>query len=278
MLVAHFHLALAFDVRTWGRAERSVSPCAPQPGPGPSSSPHRLLHAANVTQAAATHGRTQPGSRGYLRAAAGGGTGEEGRKRTSWRGEIATEGKNKNKNKNKREALTGRHEVHVLAERVEQESLEAGGDGDGVRADTGAALPQACPGSPAGEGAQRAPGLGSSPRRVPPATSRGQRVIPVVHQRRVDGVRGDREEGQQLLLQALQRPLEGKGTAQRAKARSQARGHGVAHPSRPSPHGSVPHSHRGCDFEELQPSQGPGRATGTLRSQPSPATSTQPEA
>lgn len=84
--------------------------------------------------------------------------GEEGRKRTSWRGEIATEGKNKNKNKNKREALTGRHEVHVLAERVEQESLEAGGDGDGVRADTGAALPQACPGSPAGEGAQRATG------------------------------------------------------------------------------------------------------------------------
>lgn len=158
MLVAHFHLALAFDVRTWGRAERSVSPCAPQPGPVPSSSPHRLLHAANVTRAAATHGRTQPGSRGYLRAAAGGGTGEEGRKRTSWRGEIATEGKNKNKNKNKREALTGRHEVHVLAERVEQESLEAGGDGDGVRADTGAALPQACPGSPAGEGAQRAPG------------------------------------------------------------------------------------------------------------------------
>lgn len=34
---------------------------------------------------------------------------------------------------NKHEALTGRDEVHVLAERVEQEPLEAGGDGDRVR-------------------------------------------------------------------------------------------------------------------------------------------------
>lgn len=58
---------------------------------------------------------------------------EEGRKRLSWRGEIAMKRREKQKQKQKQtgkhEALTGRDEVHVLAERVEQESLEAGGDG-----------------------------------------------------------------------------------------------------------------------------------------------------
>lgn len=56
------------------------------------------------------------------------GPGKAGRKKLGWRGEIATKRKTKkNKNKNKHEALTGRDEVHVLAECVEQESLKAGG-------------------------------------------------------------------------------------------------------------------------------------------------------
>lgn len=64
---------------------------------------------------------------------------EEGRKRLSWRGEIVMErrGKTKTKSKSKLKtsrhaALTGRDEIHVLAECVEQEPLKAGGEGTGL--------------------------------------------------------------------------------------------------------------------------------------------------
>ena len=123
--------------------------------------------------------------------------------------------------------------------------------------------------------------------------------IPVVHQRCVDRVRGDGEEGQQLLLQALQRPLQGEAAAvseegsggrtllrpcsnRRARSRARAAGarrvrHNVGKVTCPTQL-CAPRKRPRFAFEELLPQPGPGRATGALWPQPpSPATSAQPQ-
>lgn len=82
---------------------------------------------------------------------------EEGRKRLSWRGEIVMEGRGKTKTKSKSKlktsrhtALTGRDEIHVLAERVEQEPLEAEGEGTGLESLTSVSHRLLCPPSSQG--------------------------------------------------------------------------------------------------------------------------------
>lgn len=111
-------------------------------------------------------------------------------------------------------------------------------------------FPELCQGAQGSKREHREPGaLGSA---LPCAPTTG---VPVVHQCRVHRVWRDRKEGQQLLLQALQHPLQ--GTAKESVRRGQIplRGDGVPCPSCHSPGSSTPHSQRTLPLKKYRPRQ-----------------------